>query len=187
MIKVNLLVDQTTRVRKRMVRVEASSVGLVLVSVFVVLLAALGAGWYYLTSEIKALTADRDKLQAEKARQAELKKESDKFEQDKKLLQSRIDVIEKLKDLQTGPLLLLNYIIESIPAEPTLWLSLLDQKGDKIRVTGYALRSESIPDFMSNLGRSGFFKSVDLESIEDERDAAKFALVCVSSKKPPTE
>lgn len=187
MIMVNLLVDQTTRVRKKMVRVEASSVGLVLVSVFVLLLGGLGAGWFYVNSQISKLQESRTRLQAEKARQGELKREIEEFDKLKKLLQDRIEVIEKLKELQTGPLLLLNHIIQSVPAESALWLNVLDQKGDKIRITGSALRSDAVPDFMSNLARSGFFKSVELELIEDERDAAKFSLVCASSRKPPTE
>ncbi len=41
---------------------------------------------------------------------------------------------------------------------------------------------------MSSLATSGYFKSVDLENIEEEKEAAKFSLVCVSTeRKTPTE
>jgi Tfp pilus assembly protein PilN len=101
----------------------------------------------------------------------------------KQLRQSRIEVIEKLKEFQTGPVLLLNHVIHSIPANANLWLTAMDQKGDRVQIVGFAQRSEAIPDFMSSLAASGYFESVDLELIEEQKDAAKFSLLCVSTQK----
>jgi Tfp pilus assembly protein PilN len=103
------------------------------------------------------------------------------------LLQGRIEVIEKLKEFQTGPVQLLNHVIQCIPRDGTLWLSILDQKGDRIQIKGSTLRNEAIPDFMTNLTTTGFFKSVDLESIEGDKEASKFSLICVTTKKLPSE
>jgi Tfp pilus assembly protein PilN len=83
--------------------------------------------------------------------------------------------------------MLLNHVIQSIPPNSSIWLTLLDQKGDNIHITGYTLRSESIPDFMSNLAATNFFKSVDLELMEDTKEAAKFSLVCMGATKLSTD
>ena len=77
----------------------------------------------------------------------------------------------------------MNHVIRSIPRETSIWLNLLNQKGDQVQIKGYALKSESIPDFMTNLGRTGIFETVDLEVIEDDQDAQRFALRCKTKQK----
>jgi len=51
------------------------------------------------------------------------------------------------------------------------------------------VRGEAVPDFMSNLAATGFFRTVDLELYEDQQkgEAAKFVLVCITNTKAPTE
>jgi Tfp pilus assembly protein PilN len=183
MIKVNLLREQTTRVRKITVKPTVSRMGLFLMASFVLTAGGVGFWWYSLSHEIEFLTNDRDRLRIENARLQELKKQINEYEKMKKLRQSRIEVIEKLKDFQTGPVLLLNHVIRSIPAHSNMWLTGMDQVGDKIKIIGFAQRSETIPDFMSSLAATGFFDSVDLELIEEQKEAAKFSLVCVSTQK----
>ena len=96
----------------------------------------------------------------------------------KRLRQSRLEIVEKLKEAQTGPVLLLNHVIRSCRATQSLWLTLLDHKADRVQIKGHATRRESIPDFMSNLSQSGYFPTVDLELIEVDENAARFSLVC---------
>ena len=189
MIKVNLLRDQTARARKPALAVEpeVSRTGLLLVALFGVLALGIGASWYYLNGQITVLKDRQTKLRAESERLRGLKKEMEAFEKLKKLRQSKIDVIEKLKESQTGPVLLLNHVIQSIPRDSALWLTVLEQKGDRISVGGYALRGEAIPSFMTNLSVTGFFSSVDLELLEEEKDAARFSLVCMSKRKVAAE
>jgi Tfp pilus assembly protein PilN len=66
-------------------------------------------------------------------------------------------------------------------------LTLLDQKADRVQIKGCASRWESIPDFMSNLSQSGYFRSVDLELIEVDQTGARFSLVCIPTSRVPTE
>ena len=187
MIKVNLLRDQALRVRKTATRPSFSMMGLVLLAVFLLLLGSLGAWWYALNREVTNLTETRNRLRAENTRLQALKKEVDRYEKLKRLRQSRIDVIEKLKENQTGPVQLLNHLIRSIPHDSSIWLTLLDQNGDRIQIVGYALRPEAVPDFLSNLAATGYFKSVDLELLESGKEASKFSLICLSARKQPTE
>jgi Tfp pilus assembly protein PilN len=186
-IKVNLLRDQTVTVRRTIIKPTVSQFGLLVAALFVVLVAALAGWWYYLDRQIQVATEKRDRLQTENLRLQALKKDLAQFEKLKQQRQRRIEVIEKLKEFQTGPVLLLNHVIRSIPRDSTLWLTALDQKADKILISGFAPRSESIPDFMSNLILTGFFDSVDLQVIQEEKDAAKFTLICAGKQKMPVE
>jgi type IV pilus assembly protein PilN len=187
MIKVNLLRDQAVRVRKTTVKSSAFGMGLVFLALLLILFGGLGTWWYSIHREVNDLTETRDRLRAENTRMQALKKEVDRYEKLKLLRQSRIDIIEKLKDNQTGPVQLLNHLILSIPHDSSIWLTLLDQKGDRIQIVGYALRPEAVPDFLSNLTATGFFKSVDLELLESDKEATKFSLLCLSTRKQPTE
>ena len=184
MIKVNLLKDQTTRTRKVVTPSAASPLGWWMLAVMLAVAAGLGATWYYLNRQVLELTAKRNELQVESTRLQELRKQIDQFEKMTAERQSRIDIIEQLKTNQTGPVLLMNHVIQSIPTSAAFWLTNLDQKGDQVRITGFTVRGEAVPDFMSNLAATGFFKSVDLELYEDQqKDAAKFILLCVSERR----
>jgi Tfp pilus assembly protein PilN len=180
MIKVNLLKDQTARVRKTFGDTTASRMGLIYLAIFVLAAGGMGTWYIYLHKQIAAKTEKRNELRVEEARLQELQKEIEKFEEMKRLRQSKIDVIETLKENQTGPVLLLNHLIHSMPRSGNIWLKTLDQKADQIKVIGYAQRDELIPDFMVNLESTGFFKSVDLETIESENEAFRFSLICMS-------
>ena len=160
MIKVNLLRDQAARVTRQVVAPSASHSGLLVLAGILVLAGALAAWWYTTNREISRLTETREKLRAEDRRLQALKKEIAEFEKVKQLLESRIQVIGKLKEAQTGPVQLLNHVIQSIPRDTNLWLTLLDQKGERIQIVGFSQRTESIPDFMINLAAGGVFKSV---------------------------
>jgi Tfp pilus assembly protein PilN len=82
---------------------------------------------------------------------------------------------------------LLNVLIRCIPFNSNMWLTLVDEKGERIQIVGYAGRSEAIPDFMINLSASGLFKSVDLELVQEDKDASKFSLLCLTPQKVPKE
>jgi len=156
--------------------------------VLVLPLAAVGSWWYQLRGEVKSLTASRTRLRAEDARLQEVKKDIQRYEVLKGQYQSRIDVIERLKQSQSGPVLLMNNVIQSIPRSSSLWLTAMDQKGERIQITGYTKHSDVIPDLLTNLAASGYFENVDLELLEDPKDLAKFQLVLTAKRAtPPAE
>jgi len=185
MIKVNLIVDHTARGRRVSVKPTVSRMGLVYTAALLVTAAGLGAYWYVLNRQVNTLTATRDQLRAEDQRLKGLKAKLEQYEKMRQVRQSRIDVIEKLKESQTGPVLLLNHVIQSIPRDGQMWLSTLSQKGERVTISGFALHSDVIPDFMSNLATTNVFKSVELELIQEDKDAARFSLVCMTTQKSP--
>ncbi len=180
MIKVNLLRDQTARVRKTLAKPTVSSMGLICLAILLLAAGGMGTWFVFLKKQVAVQTEKRDKLRIEEARLKELEKEIQNYEEMKRLRQNKINVIETLKNNQTGPVLLLNHVIHSMPSSGNMWLTTLDQNADQIKVTGYTQRDELIPDFMVNLAATGFFKSVDLETIESQKEAFKFSLICMS-------
>ncbi|MBN2319563.1 MAG: PilN domain-containing protein [Acidobacteria bacterium] len=189
MIKVNLLKDPIARTHRTYIKPSTSRTGPLLI-VFIVLVVGLMGAWYYVVNERKnELTEYRNELKAEEARLQALKIKLEKYEEDKKQIQSRISVIEQLKEQQTGPVLLLNHVLHSIPRNRLLWLTSLIQKDSAVQIVGQTQKIEAIPDFMTNLAETGFFQSVDLEMIDSvgQDDASKFSLLCMSAQYQPEE
>lgn len=182
MIKVNLLKDPSSRAHKTFAKPSASSrTGLALVAFLVLVLAGMGSWYFYLNNQQKKLTETRNALRIQEARLEELQKELTKFEDIKRQKQKRIDVIEELEGKRTGPVLLMNYVLQSIPKNRLLWLTLLEQTDTRVKIVSFSQQIEAIPDFMTNLSKTGFFKSVDLETIDSQKDASRFSLLCVSA------
>ena len=190
MIKVNLLREQGRRTRKvPSLRPSVSRAGLLFGAILVIVLAGMAGSWYYVRHSVQALTDTRDRLRVENARLLQWRKEIAELEKLKKLRERRIEIIEQLKTSQTGPVTLLNHIIASMPRDNSVWLNLVDQKVEKIQITGFTLRNESLPDFMNNLMASGHFMTVDLELFEEakESDPGRFSLLCTSNQKRVAE
>ena len=185
MIKVNLIQDQTGKKKPTATSRTLptfSRIGFLMIAAVVVLAGGLGAWWYAVTQDVRHLTAERDRLRVENTRIQVLKKQIADFEKLKKLQESRILVIEKLKEAQTGPVLLLNMVVQSIPRDSGIWLSTLEQKGDRVGIVGHTRQPEFIPDFMTNLSGTRYFKSVDLELIQDDASGSRFSLLCMTSR-----
>ena len=184
MIKVNLLRDQTARVRKSFARPTVSRMGLIFAAIFVLASAGMATWYFRVSRQIKSGTERQNQLRVEDARLQSLKKQIDEYDRLKKIRQAKIDVIEKLKNNQTGPVLLLNTVIESIPRDGALWLTNLTQQGNTVKIVGYTQHTEYIPDFMTNLATSKTFKTVDLEQLERQEEATRFSLSCTSGMQP---
>jgi len=194
MIKVNLLRAQAGAKRgPALPKKSLPRAAPILLAVILLPIAGLTGWWFSLKSEIGTLNIRRDELKAENQRLQALKKQLAQYEKMKQERESRINIIETLRKNQTGPVLLLNAVIQSLPTNATVWLTNLEQKGDRIQITGFTVRGESVPDFMSNLAATGHFRTVDLELYEDQlkdketNAAARFRLVCMTFLKSPGE
>jgi Tfp pilus assembly protein PilN len=187
MIKVNLLKDQTVRVRRSFAKPKVSQIGLVYFVIFLVVAGALAAGYLYINQQISIQTERRNHLRMDEARLQKLKLEVDKYEKLNQKRRNRIDLIEKLKENQNGPVLLLNTIIQGIPRDGDFWLTNLEQKTGTIQITGLTRSPSAIPNLLKNLTASRIFSSVDLEVIERQEDISKFSIICTNIKKPMAE
>jgi type IV pilus assembly protein PilN len=137
----------------------------------VVLCAAL---YWYQSSKLQRLDAD---IAAAQQRQRELqaiKQQVDALEAKRATFQRKVDLIERLKTAQSGPVHLVDEISKSLP--DFVWLSGLEQTGDTIKLTGQSTGLTSVADFISALQRSGWFPLVDLVSSTENANIINFAL-----------
>lgn len=190
MIKVNLLRDHAVRAHKAtFVKPTVSRTGLTMTAIAVLVIGIMGAWTLYLKQQVDNSSKKRDVLRVREQQLKVLQEEIEQFESAKKKRNDRIKVIENLKTNQTGPVLLLNNVLQSIPRDGSLWLTSLTQTDDRVKIVGYTEQTDVIPDFISSLMTCGMFKTVDLESIDSqkEKEASKFSLICMSEKKSQAE
>jgi Tfp pilus assembly protein PilN len=98
----------------------------------------------------------------------------DALEAKRATFQRKVDLIEKLKADQSGPVHLVDEISKSLP--DFVWLTALEQTGDNVKLTGQGNGLTSVADFISALQRSGWFPAVDLVSSTEDQNIVTFAL-----------
>jgi len=187
MIKVNLLKDHTVRVRNVFAKPTVSRMGLVLLAVFLLAAAAMALWTRHVNRQIDEGVKSRDELRMADEELKRLNAEIARYSKLKAQLDDRTHAIDNLQQERTGPVLLLNAVIRSIPQNAEIWLTSLTQKSDSIKIIGQTPQAEVIPDLMINLTASGIFATVDLELIERSNDTSRFSLFCTSAKKSQAE
>lgn len=147
------------------------------------LVAVLGVlGWHwYLSGQKEQSLRVRAELQQQSLQLAAVRAELSRYEAQKNRLEERARVIEQLRAGQKGPVRLLNAVIASLPAEPRLWLTSLEQNGSTVVLQGRAFDVPAIADFIADLGKSPPFERVELNFWRDEQDSLAFGLNCLVS------
>src|SRR5262249_21147026 len=138
--------------------------GMVLGLLAAVILIVAGIQWYrygQLQQESNDLVQQISRLTAEKAELAQVQAQFETFSKRKELLQARINIIEQLKAQQSGPVILLNTLANSVSGTEQLWLTSFQKTGAKVNVTGVALSMRAVADFMTKLKGSNTFKDVN--------------------------
>ena len=160
----------------------------VFVLIGLVLTVAINGGiWYWLSSQAKAIDAkmatankEYDALQATKQRVDQKQKLADDIKR-------RTDVIDKLRKEQSGPVELLSTVGDTVNKTDAVWLGLMKDDGSNINLEGVAFSPHAVANLMSNLKRTGYFKSVELkEAIQDDtvKDMQAFNFTIICEKKP---
>ncbi len=139
--------------------------------------------WYWaLSGEFEALQTRKVDLQQQSAALSTIKAQVQQYEEQAHNLHQRTDVIEELKDSQKGPVRLLNAIISSVPEEPRLWLTNLNQQESTIEIQGQAFDVPAIADFIAKLDKTAPFQTVDLDYWEEGEQSVTFELTCTVKK-----
>ena len=189
MIRINLLGIPKKTARGRRVSTVAAGGGegsstVVLALVFVGALAVLiGMAQVVVQRQHDSLEKDLQKALLENQRLAEVKA---KYEASKKradLYERRVRVIDELKTAQSGPVNLLNLVADTVNSTDAVWLETMTNDGKTLSFTGTALSPNAVADLMSNLRKTGAFKTVEIkETLQDasvkEVQAFKFELNC---------
>lgn len=170
MIRINLLGGRKEVARAPAVSVEGAKLTVLLVIVLAVAVGVLVVDYMRISSQ-KAQLEERDRIaQADKARLEGVKKQHDQFLQHKQTLEQRIDIIEELQNKKTGPVRLLNTVVNTVGLSEHLWLTSFSSKDDRVSMNGVADSVNTVADFITNLKRSGRFKSVEIrESYQEDR------------------
>jgi Tfp pilus assembly protein PilN len=132
------------------------------------------AGWYYKSSQLRELDK---KIADGRKREAELKAikvQVDAFQAKKTLLENKVNLIEKLKAEQKGPVHMLDEISKSLP--DYVWLTDMEQAGSAVKFKGQSNSLSAVADFISNLQRSGWFPQVDLVASTEDKSIITFDL-----------
>jgi Tfp pilus assembly protein PilN len=156
--------------------------------VMMVVLAIVGVagnGYYYmrLTNQAKQIAVEKQKAMDENHRLAAVKAKYDEAEKQKEIFRKRVDVIEKLRKAQSGPVDLLNTIGTTVNATDAVWLNTMRDDGRAIALDGTALSANAVAKLITNLKNTGYFKSVEIKETfqsPGSRDLTmfQFTLVC---------
>ena len=158
----------------------------VLVGVLIVAVINLGY-WYQLDKKKQAIAKQmavaeqRNRELADvKARYMERQRQADSYKR-------RVDVIDQLRANQSGPVNLLAMIGETVNNTEAIWLNNVKDQGSSVDIEGMALSSDAVANLISNLQKTGFFKTVEIkENVQDETvkdmQAFIFTLTCEKTK-----
>lgn len=180
MIKINLLGKTKLRAAKaRRVRTASNQTLMLIMAVSVVLI-SVGVIYFWmkaLEKEDEDLTRQIVLAKKEKARQEGLLKENEVFEKRRKLLETRINVIEALKKNQSGPVQVLDALSDCVHRSEGVWLKDVTQKDNVITLNGLAMGSpDAVADFITNLMRVGNFKNVNLINLMEVDNKYSFSI-----------
>jgi type IV pilus assembly protein PilN len=148
MIKINLLPYRESKKQAGVKRhaVLAAAVGVAFL-IFVV-----GIHIFEMTSR-----ADLAKLQV----LSKVAGQIDQVKKDKALLEKKIAIIKNLEENRLKPVLILDDLTALIPPKQ-IWFSTVSLTENDLRIEGTARDNGAVAQFMKNLERSSFIKSVDL-------------------------
>jgi len=187
MIRINLLGQQRPKSARRPV-----DTGAALPAVFIgagVVLGGLVLGYLFfsyqgqLTQEnnrIKQLTAQKTELQ-------NIKQQVELFEQQKKILQIRVETVEKLQRDRTGGQELLDMIANTVSRTENLWLSDMSRKGNTLNIVGSSASINAVANFITAMKRSGYFQKVEIDETkqEDKQNVETFTFKLNAEISPP--
>jgi Tfp pilus assembly protein PilN len=150
----------------------------------------LGAGYmgWKAMSVQNQLQADIKKEVAEGQRLANVKTKYETRKKEAEIFEKRVKVIDQLRADQAGPVTLLNTVGETVNNTDAIWLSDMNEQGNAININGTALSTAAVANLMTNLKRSGYFKTVEIKDTAQDvnKDMQSFSFTLVCEKLPKT-
>jgi len=163
-----------------------------LIPLLVAVLVSIGGIYYFYSAQLKrAETIATQKAAAERENRAlsEVKATFERKQREADNYRRRVEVIDQLRAAQAGPVSLLTLVGDTVNSTDAFWLSKLTDEGGGIKIEGTALNVHAIANLMSNLQKTGYFKTVEMtESIQDDKPVAEniqafnFMITCEVNK-----
>lgn len=180
MIKINLL----PYVEKKKVADVKRQV-IIILSSFVVFLLIIASLHIHVARSISKLEKEIEVAENQLRVLTRLTGNLEKFKNDKIILKKKLAIIENLEKSRLDPVLFLDDLAMMVP-EKSVWLTALSESGTNLKMDGVAKDNSTIADFMRNLERSQFIKSVDLISSKQIVISGirlkEFTLLCTMKK-----
>jgi Tfp pilus assembly protein PilN len=148
---------------------------MILLLVFAI--ATLGAVYFFYSAESKRtekIATDKAAAERENRALSEVKATFERKQREAENYKRRVEVIDQLRANQAGPVSLLTLVGDTVNATDAVWLNKLTaEAGTGIKIEGTALNVHAVANLISNLQKTGYFKTVEMtESIQDEKSAA---------------
>jgi len=184
MIKINLLGQAAPKPKAVAVAPATKVVQVgVFVGALVVSMAIVGVFYMVWSASIDSLNVELRKQRAEQARLASIKAENVKYEQERRLLEQRINTIQVLQASRVGPTEFMNALANVVnKTTKDLYLFSALPQGDRVLMQGRAASPNSVAALIASLKNSGYFSDVQLRQFyEDdvgELASYKFNLDC---------
>jgi Tfp pilus assembly protein PilN len=174
MIKVNLLDSVTERASsaaavEEKVANPAARFWMLGAAVGVLLGLAMLFDFYSAAASQRKAKAELEKQQQIAAQMAAVAKEQADLEKKLKDIQSRIEVIKRLRSSQQGPVSLLSDLNARLPHDPDFRLNTIEQKGGELTIEGQSPNEYAVTEFGRKLEFSdGLFLNVSLQGERKE-------------------
>ena len=188
MIRINLLAVERDRAKRRPAAAttgpQATQQRITLACSLILLLTALGVGWWYWSLKLQSDRVEDDIVtsQKETARLRTLIQQVQTNDARRAQLQQRVGLIEELRKGREGPVRMLDEISRSLPE--MVWLSEIKQQGADLTITGRCTSLTALSDFVDNLKLGGYFKPIEIlnSQVEPTQAAAVTGLTKFSIK-----
>jgi Tfp pilus assembly protein PilN len=195
MIKINLLENSKGKSKRggggpSMPTMEMGDMGSPKLKILAVLVVAglfnLGY-WYRLDHQAKAIAAQMKVAEQKNRELADVKARFLERQTQANNYKRRVDVIDGLRQNQTGPVNLMAMLGETVNNTEAVWLSKMDDQGPNVNLEGTALSTDAVANLIANLQKTGYFKNVEIkETFQDETikdmQAFQFTLTCEKGK-----
>ncbi|HUB02915.1 MAG TPA: PilN domain-containing protein [Terriglobales bacterium] len=159
-----------------------------LVAATVVIVALLNGGyWYMLDREKKSTAEQMQRAEAKNRELADIKARYMERQRQADAYKRRVDVIDQLRQNQTGPVSLLAMIGDTVNGTEAVWLNSMQDQGASVAIDGTALSSDAVANLITNLQKTSFFSNIEIkESVQDDTikdmQAFQFTLTCTKAK-----
>lgn len=181
MIKINLLPVRESQKKEKL---REQVVVLIASAIFVF----VGCAAAFTTIQSKISTKNEEIVQQSSTLE-QLKKQIGEVEKVKKLqaeLQSKLDILGKLKENKTGPAHMLDELSVATPEK--LWIESFDNVAGVVNLSGLGVNEEVVATFLQQLESSMYYKNVELQSLEqatiDGHKLQRFKLVAQEESPP---
>jgi type IV pilus assembly protein PilN len=161
MIKINLLPYREEK-KKQFIKSQLTVAGLFILPAILLIILL----FFLINTKISNTNKQISHVKAEIQKQKVSLDEIKAFKKEKEILKNKSQIIEKLEKGKFGPVHIIDHLAINLPGR--IWLTKIEQKNMSMTIDGKALDNLAISDYMVNLTKSDYFKTVDLKKIKTD-------------------